>query len=73
MKTWITPTKKQVILISGITVLLLLQLMSTTDFLSSEEFSNRQYLIFGVITALAVFVSATAIALCRTRRADNTV
>lgn len=71
MKKWIIPTKKQVILICGITVFLLLRLISTTDFLSSEEFSNRQYLIFGVITALAVFVSATAIAFYRTRRADK--
>jgi uncharacterized membrane protein len=45
--------------------------MSTTDFLSSEKFSNRQYLIFGVITALAVIVSVAAIALYSTRRADK--
>lgn len=73
MNTWITPTKKQIIQICGITVFLLLRLMSTTDFLSSEEFSNRQYLTFGVITELVVIVSVAAIALYSKRKADNTV
>lgn len=67
MKTWIIPTKKQVRFICGLTVFLLLRLVSTTDFLSSEKFSNRQYLIFGVLTALAVFVSTIAVALYKTR------
>lgn len=71
MNPWILPTKKQVLFVCGITVFLFLRIMSTTDLLSSEKYSNRQYLIFGVLMALAFLTSIVAIVLYKTRRVNN--
>lgn len=52
MKTWtITPTKNQVIWILLITMYCFLRMLVSTDFLS-KDLSNRQYLIYGILTVL---------------------
>lgn len=60
MKTSISaPNKKQVILIVSVAVFLFARVLINTDFLTNEEFSNRQYLIFGAIT-LGLFLTSVA-------------
>lgn len=72
MKTWInTPTKKQVILICSITAFLFLRLSLTTDFFTTEKFSNRQYLIFGIIMSFGFVLSTTAIILYQEKKSDK--
>ena len=72
MKTWLSaPTKKQVIIICSLTAFLFLRLLVTSDFLTNEKFSNRQYLIFGILMALAFALSATAILLYRAKKTEK--
>ena len=72
MKTWInTPTKMQVILICSITAFLFLRLSVTTDFFTNEKFSNRQYLIFGIIMSFGFVLSTTAIILYQEKKSDK--
>ena len=69
MKTLLsTPSKSQVILICSVTVFFFIRFMVTTDFLTSEAYSNRQYSIFGMLTLAALALSFTAIVLYRTRK-----
>jgi cytochrome bd-type quinol oxidase subunit 1 len=72
MKTLLSaPTKKQVIIICSITAFLFLRLLVTSDFLTNEKFSNRQYLIFGILMALGSALSAAAILLYHTKQTSK--
>jgi hypothetical protein len=72
MKTLLSaPTKKQVIFICSITAFLFLRLLVTSDFLTNDKFSNRQYLIFGILMALAFALSAAAILLYHTKQTSK--
>jgi hypothetical protein len=69
MKTWLSaPTKKQVIIICSITAFLFLRLLVTSDFLTNEKFSNRQYLIFGILMALGSALSSAAVLLYQVQK-----
>ncbi|MBN8652273.1 MAG: hypothetical protein J0L67_12635 [Cytophagales bacterium] len=71
MKTFlITPTKSQ-LLICSLTVFLFLRLLSTTEFLTSEKYSNRQYSIFGILTLAAFAISITAVMLYRAKKSGE--
>ncbi len=52
------------------TFFLLIKLMSAYEFLLSEKYTNRQYLIFGVAITLAFFASIVAI-LFRSEKTDK--
>lgn len=72
MKTWLSaPTKKQVIIICSITAFLFLRLLVTSEFLSSNKFSNRQYLIFGILMAFGFVLSTAAILLYRAKKTEK--
>jgi cytochrome bd-type quinol oxidase subunit 1 len=72
MKTWLSaPTKKQVIIICSITAFLFLRVLVTSDFLTNEKFSNRQYLIFGILMALGSALSAAAILLYHAKQTSK--
>jgi cytochrome bd-type quinol oxidase subunit 1 len=71
MKTWLSETKKQVILICSITAFLFLRVLVTSDFLSNDKFSNRQYLIFGILIAFGSALSAAAILLYRAKKINK--
>lgn len=66
MKTWTnTPTKNQVLLTCSLMTFLFLRLLTMTDFLTSDRFSNRQYLIFGMLMAAGFAISITHFILYR--------
>lgn len=72
MQTWVSaPTKNQVIIICSITTYLFLRLLVATDFLTNEKFSNRQYLIFGIIMTLGFAISSVAFIRYRTNKTDK--
>jgi hypothetical protein len=53
MRTYISsPTKNQVIWICLITMFCFLRVLISTDFLTNENLTNRQYLIYGILTLL---------------------
>lgn len=66
MNTWIkTPTKNQVIIICSLTGFLFLRLLVNSDFLTSDRYTNKQYLIFGLLTIAGFAISMTSILLYR--------
>lgn len=66
MKTWTnTPTKNQVLLNCSLMTFLFLRFLIMTDFLTSDRFSNRQYLIFGMLMAAGFAISITTVILYR--------
>jgi uncharacterized membrane protein len=60
-----TPTKRQVIVNCSITIFLFLLTLTKTNFLTDDEFSNRQYLIFGALTFAGLVISITSFMLYR--------
>lgn len=54
------PTKRQAIAISCFSLFLLSRALINTDLLTSPEFSNRQYFIFGLLITLATALSLTS-------------
>jgi|LakMenEpi03Aug12_release.lakeMendotaPanAssembly.Ray.scaffolds.fasta_scaffold3144375_1 hypothetical protein len=72
MKTWtIIPTKNQAILICSLMTFLFLRLLVITDFLTSDKFSNRQYLIYGVLMATGFAISIASIVIYRAKTIDK--
>ncbi len=72
MKTWtIAPTKNQVILICSLMTFLFLRLLVISDFLTSDRFSNRQYLIFGILMMTGLAISVVSIVIYRAKGIDK--
>ena len=57
----LNPTKKQVIFNWWFFIFFFILTLTRTNFLISESFSNRQYLIFGVLTACHFAIVTTSI------------
>ncbi len=66
MKFWMAPTKKQLILLSAITLCLILYPMVSIFF--GEDFSNRQYLIFGGLAFLGLVNLIIAVGLYKSKK-----
>lgn len=66
-----TPTKNQTILTCAVTAFLFLRILVTSDFFTSDTYSNRQYLIFGIIILCCTAISAVSVVLYRAGRTQR--
>ena len=64
-----TPTKKQLIFISAITVYMFLWILVNTNFLT-DDLSNRQYLIFGFLSLLGFVNLIVAVAFYKVKETE---